>query len=183
MRAGMNQAQTFNLASGFKFKGGGGGGGGGVKIEHRVGIQAPSDTIWDLVYDLSTWKDWNPLYVEASGDVRIGSTLTLKMALPGDEPTVIRPTVLEWVPREQLHWRLKLMGGLVSNTRYIEIEQIESASCIVSNGEIFGGFLGPNVAKRLGRKVWRGFEAMDLALKEAAEARWRAEGGAPTSVP
>lgn len=181
MRSGMNAPQTFNLASGFKFKGGGGGGG-GVKIEHRVGIQAPSDVIWDLVHDLASWKDWNPLYVEAAGEVRIGSTLNLTMVLPGDEPTVIHPTVLEWVPREQLHWRLKMMGGLISTTRYIEIEQIETASCIVANGEIFGGFLGPNIAKRLGRKVWRGFEAMDEALKTAAEAKWQADGGAPTSV-
>jgi hypothetical protein len=181
MRPGMNAPQTFNLASGFKFKGGGGGGGGGVKIEHRVGIQAPSDTIWDLLYDVSTWKVWNPLYVEAAGDVRIGSVLTLTMVLPGDEPTTIRPTVLEWVPREQLHWRLKMMGGLITTTRYIEIEEIEPGSCIVSNGEIFGGILGPSVVKRMNRKIWRGFEAMDNALKEAAEAKWRAEGGAPTS--
>lgn len=181
MRPGMNAPQTFNLASGLKFKGGGGGGG-GVKIEHRVGVQAPSDVIWSLVHDLSSWKDWNPLYVKAEGEVRIGSVLALEMVLPGEAPTIIRPTVLEWVPLEQLHWRLKMMGGLISTTRYIEIEQIEAASCIVSNGEIFGGFLGPGIAKRMGRKVWRAFEAMDLALKAAAEAKWRAEGGAPTSV-
>lgn len=181
MRAGMNQAQTFNLASGFKFQGGGGGGGGGVKIEQRVGIQAPNDVIWDLVYDLSTWKDWNPLYVEAAGEVRIGQVLTLKMTLPDDEPMVIKPTVLEWVPREQLHWRLKMAAGLVSTTRYIEIEALNDTSCIVANGEIFGGLLGPSVAKRMGRKVWRGFEAMNLALKDAAETRWREQGGGPTS--
>jgi hypothetical protein len=185
----LNQPETFSLGAGLKFKrgrgggsgGGGAGGAGGVKIEHRVGVQAPSDTIWELVHDLSTWKAWNPLYTEAQGEIRIGSVLTLKMELPGEKPMTIRPTVLEWVPREQLHWRLKMMGGLVSNTRYIEIEQLDTASCIVSNGEFFGGFLGPNVAKRMGGKVWRAFEAMNLALKAAAEAEWRAQGGAPTS--
>lgn len=184
MRVGkLNQPQTFSLGKGFKFKGGGsaGGGGGGVKIEHRVGIQAPSDTIWELIHDLPAWKDWNPLYVEAQGDIRIGSTLTVTMELPGEKPMVIRPTVLEWVPREQLHWRLTMVGGLVSNIRYIEIEQLDKASCIVSNGEIFGGFLGPRVAKRMGRKVWLGFEAMNNALKAAAESRWQAQQGAPTS--
>lgn len=185
----LNQPATFSMGAGLKFKrggrgsggGSGGGGAGGVKIEHRVGVQAPSDIIWELVYDLSTWKDWNPLYTEAAGEVRIGSTLTLKMELPGEKPMTIQPTVLEWVPREQLHWRLKMMGGLVSNTRYIEIESLGEASCIVSNGEIFGGFLGPQAAKRVGGKVWRGFEAMNEALKSAAEARWQAQGGAPTS--
>jgi hypothetical protein len=185
-RPGVKPPQAFSMGAGFKIKTKGGGGGApappsGVKIEHRIGIQASSDAIWELIYDLSTWKDWNPLYVEAEGQVRIGSALALKMVLPGDEPMVIRPTVLEWVPYEQLHWRLRLMGGLVTTTRYIEIEQLGPASCVVSNGEIFGGLLGPYVAKRMGRKVWRGFEAMNQALKDAAEQRWRAEGGAPTS--
>jgi len=180
MRPGMNQPKPFSLAAGFKFKGGGGGGS-GAKIEHRVGIQAPVETVWSLVHDLSSWEGWNPLYVKAEGEIRIGSVLTVEMVLPDEAPTTLRPTVLEWVPHEQLHWRLRMLGGLISTTRYIEIEKLEEASCIVSNGEIFGGLLGPNIAKRLGRKVWRGFEAMDLALKDAAEAKWRAEGGAPTS--
>ena len=29
----------------------------------------------------------------------------MTLALPGQEPQQIRPTVLEWVPNEQLHWR------------------------------------------------------------------------------
>ncbi|MFN3521823.1 MAG: SRPBCC family protein [Phenylobacterium sp.] len=176
----VNTPQTFNVASGFKFKGGGGGPS-GMRIEHRVGIQAPSDVIWDVLYDLEGWSKWNPLYPQASGQIRIGSTLTMSLALPDEEPRVIHPVVLEWVPREQLHWRLKMLGGLVSNTRYIEIEQLADESCIVSNGELFGGFLGPRVAQRMGRKVWRGFEAMSLALKQEAETRWRAGKAAPTS--
>lgn len=173
--------QTFNIASGFKFKGGGGGGPGGVRIEHRVGIQAPADVIWDVLYDLEGWSRWNPLYPKASGQIRIGSTLNLTLAIPDEPPREIQPVVLEWVPREQLHWRLKMLGGLISNTRYVEIEQLAETSCIVSNGELFGGFLGPRAAARMGRKVWRGFEAMSLALKAESEARWKAAQAAPTS--
>jgi len=176
-----NTPQTFNLGAGFKFKGGGGGGPGGVRIEHRVGIQTPPDVIWDLIYDLDGWKDWNPLYPEASGQIRIGAPLSLKLAVPGEAVREIQPTVLEWVPREQLHWRLKMLGGLVNNTRYIEIEQLAPASCIVANGELFGGFLGQKVAARMGGKVFKGFEEMSLALKAAAEARWQAQANAPKS--
>ena len=49
----------------------------GFPVEHRIGIQASAETIWDLIYDLAGWSAWNPLYPEASGDIRIGSTLTL----------------------------------------------------------------------------------------------------------
>lgn len=163
-----------------KFKGGGGGPG-GVKLEQRIGVQAPSEAIWALLSDLEGWKAWNPLYPQAAGQIRIGSVLTLTLALPGEAHRTIRPVVVDWVPREQLLWRLTALGGLVRTTRYIEIEQLEGGGCILSNGEFFGGLLGPMVARRLRTAVRRGFAAMNEALKAQAETAWRDRGGAPTS--
>lgn len=178
-----NRPKTFTPAAGFTFNvAPKAAGPSGVRVEHRIGVQAPAEVIWDLIYNLEGWADWNPLYVKAEGQVRIGSELSLTMVLEGEEPQVIKPTVLEWVPNDQLHWKLKMMGGLVNNTRFIEIEILDVASCIVSNGELFGGLLGPRVVKRIGRKVHRGFQGMNEALKATAEARWRAQGGAPTSA-
>ena len=28
----------------------------GVRIEHRIGIQAPAEVIWDVLYDLERWS-------------------------------------------------------------------------------------------------------------------------------
>ncbi|MGH6997265.1 MAG: SRPBCC domain-containing protein, partial [Phenylobacterium sp.] len=105
------------------------------------------------------------------------------LALEDEAPRVIRPVVYEWVPNDQIHWRLKMLGGLVANTRFLELEKLDTASTIFSNGELIGGLLGPTVARRMGRKIYRGFQAMSEALKARAEAQWRAEGGAPTSAP
>jgi hypothetical protein len=146
----------------------------GIRIEHRIGIQAPAEVIWDVLYDLERWSEWNPLYPKASGAIRIGSALNVTLAIPGQQPREIAPVILEWVPNEQLHWKLTLFGGLVKNVRYIEIEQLAEASCIVSNGEIFGGWMGGTVARQMGRAVHRGFIAMNEALKDRAEAAWHA---------
>ncbi len=152
-----------------------------VKFEHRIGVQAPASVIWEIIYDLGAWKDWNPLYPRADGQVRIGTELDLTLALPGQAHRTIRPKVLDWVPNEQLHWRLSMLGGLVSNVRYIEIEALGPANCIVSNGEIFGGLLGPSAAKQLARSINRGFADMGEALKTRAEAVWREQATAPKS--
>jgi hypothetical protein len=146
----------------------------GVRIEHRIGVQAPAEVIWEVLYDLERWAEWNPLYPKAAGAIRIGAPLTLTLALPGQAPREIQPVVLEWVPHEQLHWRLSMLGGLVRSIRYIEIEQLAEASCIVASGEIIGGLMGPTVARRMGRAIHRGFVAMDEALKARAEAAWQA---------
>jgi hypothetical protein len=149
----------------------------GVPIEHRIGIRAPAEVIWEIVRDLASWEAWNPTYTRAAGDIRIGATLEMTLALPGQKPQQIRPVVLEWVPNEQLHWRLRMAGGLVKTTRYIEIESLAAESCIVSNGEFFGGLAGPTVARRLGGSVRRAFTAMNEALKARAEAQWQAQKG------
>jgi len=149
----------------------------GLRIEHRIGIQAPAEVIWEVIADLAAWEQWNRLYPKAAGQIRIGGTLELTLALPDRPPQEIRPTVLEWVPNEQLHWRLNLVGGLVKTTRFIEIESLAEASCIVSNGELFAGLMGPRLGKRMGRAIYRAFAEMDEALKARAEALWQARQG------
>lgn len=154
-----------------------------IKIEHRIGIRAPADTIWELIYDVASWPQWNPLYSHAEGQVRIGGKLKLVHGLPVPGPTVIEPTVLDWVPLEQLHWRRALASGFIKTIRYVEIEALTETGCIVSNGELFEGSLVPFVLRGKGGTIRRAFAAMNEALKEAAEARWQAQVGATTSEP
>lgn len=146
----------------------------GYRVEDRIGIQAPAEVIWEVLYDLERWSEWNPTYTKAAGVIRIGEPLTLTLQLPGQAPQEIRPRVLEWVPNEQLHWQLSLLGGLIKTLRYIEIQQLAEAGCIVDNGEIFGGLMGPSLGRRMAGPVRRGFRAMNEALKDRAESIWNA---------
>jgi hypothetical protein len=142
-----------------------------LKIEHRIGVMAPADVIWESMADLSTWAEWNPLYPRAHGQVRIGETLELDLAIPGQPKQVIRPKILDWAPNDHIHWELRMLGGLVKSVRYLEIEALEGApGVIVSNGEIFRGLLGPRLVQRQRKAIRRGFEAMGEALKARAEA-------------
>jgi hypothetical protein len=146
----------------------------GLRIEHRVGVQAPAEVVWEVISDLKSWAQWCVLYPKAAGEIRIGSVLDITLALPGRAPQEIRPTVLEWVPNEQLHLKVSIMGGLVKTIRYFEIETLAEASCIVTNGEILGGLMGPRVGKRMARTIYRALAEMNDALKARAEALWQA---------
>ncbi len=144
-----------------------------VKLEHRVGIQAPAEAIWSVIADIEAWSVWNPIYPKAQGTLRIGSPLALELALEGRKPEVIKPVILDWVPNEQIHWRLTIMGGLVRTTRYFEIEKLSDTGCIFSNGELFDGLLGSMVVRSLRGPIRRGFAAMGEAVKSRVEATWR----------
>jgi hypothetical protein len=140
-----------------------------VAIEHRIGIQAPPEAIWAVLSDVSHWKDWNPTYPRADGVVRIGSPLDLDLVLPGRKLQKIRPVILDWIPNEQIHWRLTAAGGLVRTIRFLEIEKLTEAGCIFANGEVFDGLLGPSVGRSLRGSVRSGFAAMNEALKARVE--------------
>jgi hypothetical protein len=152
-----------------------------VKIEHRLGVQAPAKVIWAVIGDLSTWKDWNPLYPSAEGTLGFGAPLTLTLALPGRKPRVIRPIVESWTPDELIHWRLKILNGLIKSVRYIEIEKLTETGCIFSNGEIFEGFVAGPIIGSMRRTIRAGFGAMGEAVKQRAEAAWHAAAPVPTS--
>ena len=150
------------------------------KIEHRLGVRAPAEAIWSVIADIEQWEEWNPIYPRARGALRIGTRLDLDLALPGHVRRPIRPVVIDWVPNEQVIWRLSIFGGLLKSTRYMEIEALTETGCIFSNGEIFDGLFEPFLSRRLRRDLRAGFAAMGAAVKARAEMTWRGASADPT---
>lgn len=153
----------------------------GVKLEHRIGIHAPAEVVWEILHEVAGWPEWNPLYSKASGVVRIGEKLSLTRVLDKGPPEEIQATVLDWTPDELLHAKRPVMGGLGSAVCYWEIDKLEEDACIFSNGELYLGMFGKWLGKRMRWPLRRGYGAMGEALKERAEARWRARASSPTS--
>lgn len=145
------------------------------RIEHRIGVQAPAETIWDIVFDVPRWSEWNPLYTQAAGRIGLGQKLELTLALPGESPRHIQPRIVDWEPPAQVVWRLDLVPMLAHSVRYLEIEKLSETGCIFANGEFFHGFLGEQVGKSKRRAIHAGFTALGEALKAHAEAAWRRE--------
>ena len=152
------------------------------KIEHRVGVPASAKAIWDVLSDLPRWKEWNTLYQEIHGLLRIGQRLAIGEAFPGQPDRVIRPIVVDWVPNEQILWSVGERLGLVKRLRYIEIEALgeAGANSILSNGEVYQGLLGPMVGKARRKWLKKAFEQLNAdvvsRVKAVSEGRAVAEG-------
>lgn len=144
-----------------------------IKLEHRIGVQAPAEVIWESLIDVEAWPAWSQLYLRAAGIVRIGNTLSLDLALPGHPVQAITPTILDWAPEDHIHWTTRGQFGLTKTIRYLEIEALSETGCIFSNGEIYEGYLGERYAQKNRRAIRAGFAAMGEALQHRAEAAWR----------
>ncbi len=150
-----------------------------LKVEHRIGVQAPPEILWELLSNVDGWSGWNPLYPQAQGQIRIGAPLELTEALPGRRPREARPVVLEWVPLEQIHWRDARSDGWVKSVRFIEVDILSPTGCIIANGEIFQGFLAKAHYKAHRSAHLEGFRLMNEALAANAVRLWTDRGGPP----
>jgi hypothetical protein len=143
-----------------------------VKLERRIGIQAPDEVVWEILADVERWPEWNPMYATARGEIRIGDRWSLERTLRGQPVTVINPVILDWAPYDHIHWRHDMMRGWARSIRFFEIEKMGEESIIYSTGEIFDGWLGGSAARRLRNPILEAFEAGNEALKARAEAIW-----------
>jgi hypothetical protein len=151
-----------------------------VRIEHRLGVAAPAEVIWEVVSNLEGWSAWNPSYSAASGRLSIGAPLSLDATWPGVHPRRHEGTIVDWVPHTQLLWREKA-GFMASSLRYIEIDELSDHGCILASGEILDGWGVRYLSGKRRSSAYRAFEAMDEAIKDRAEALWRERSKAPTS--
>jgi hypothetical protein len=151
-----------------------------VKLEHRIGVQAPAEVIWEILSDLPAWSEWNPVYPEAAGTIRYNEKLSLTEVLSGGRPHALTAPILDWAPNEALHLRFSRMGGLLTGIRYLEIEKLSETGCAFSNGDLFTGIVGPFIARRMRRTLRRTYAELGEAMKTRAEARWREGGGGAT---
>jgi hypothetical protein len=140
-----------------------------LRIENRLGIKATADAIWAALEDVQAWPQWMDMYPEAKGRIGFGELLTLTEALPGGSRRTLTPRISTWTPREQIVWTEK-RGFMADSIRYFEIDELDPAGgCIFANGEIFSGYLGERMAKRLNRELKAQFTAIGEALKKRVE--------------
>ncbi len=149
-------------------------------VEHRTGVKAPAEIVWEVIADFSTWKDWNPVHPRMEGEMRIGSTLTVDLVQGQGQVTTIQPVVQDWVPFEQLHWRTKRLRGFVTAIRYLEIENMGPSNSTFSNGELFMGPLVRWIGRDERRRLRAAYTQMGEAVRDRAEALWSRRQADPT---
>lgn len=140
-----------------------------IRIEHRIGIAASPEIVWNLIADLETWGDWNALHPEARGRIAIGGQLEVAEVLEGEPGRLHQVVIPDWTPEIQLVWVNK-RGFLSRSTRYFELEKLSEGGTLLANGEMFDGLRGEAWAKERRGKFLAAFEAINEAIKARAEA-------------
>jgi hypothetical protein len=80
-------------------------------ITATVAIDAPPMAVWAVLADLSRYREWNPLFVAASGELAAGQRITLRSKHPANGRLMtVKPRIAAAEPGAQLRWSSSLPG-------------------------------------------------------------------------
>lgn len=164
------------------------------QLSTTVDIAAPPAMVWEVLTDLDAYGQWNPFIPSASlqdGDTVLaeGSKLKNRMLPPGGRAMTFSPTITELVDGRVFEWLGRLLlPGLFDGRHRFELEAItlspgatgddadDRQGTRLHHSEQFSGLLVPVFRRSLDKQTRSGFEAMNDALKDRAEARFIQSG-------
>jgi hypothetical protein len=140
------------------------------ELHSEIEIAASPERVWDILTDFAAYPRWNPFIRSISGKLEVGERLEVRLEPPGGRGITLRPTVLSAEPNRQLRWLGHLLvPGLFDGEHTLATEPLDENRVRFVQHEVFKGVLVPLVARSLANTL-RGFEEMNEALKEQAEA-------------
>jgi hypothetical protein len=137
-------------------------------ISAAIGISAPPMTVWMVITDLGRYPEWNPLFREASGDIAVGSRITLRSVHPANgRMMTVKPKILVAEPGVELRWAAGL-PGIIGGEHSFALSATGGGTRLVQS-ESFRGLLAP-FSRRTLSNTSTSFRELNEALKKRAEA-------------
>ncbi len=141
------------------------------ELHSEIEIDAPAERVWRLLTDFASYPEWNPFIRSISGQPTTGERLAVRIEPPGGRGMTFRPQVLNAQPNRELRWVGHLLvPGLFDGEHSLAIQPLGENRVRFVQREAFKGLLVPVFARSLDNNTQRGFEQMNRALKERAEA-------------
>jgi hypothetical protein len=140
------------------------------ELHTEITIDAPPETVWDVVTDLNQYAQWNPFIVSAAGEVAVGKRLTNRMVPPAGKAMTFKPTVTEVDTGQTFEWLGRLgLPGVFDGRHRFDLSPTPDGGTRVVHSEQFSGVLVRFMRKSLDTQTKQGFEVMNTALKTRAE--------------
>lgn len=133
-------------------------------------INAPSEVVWGVLVDFERYPEWNPSLPSIAGDLRVGSTLSMTLAMPGRPSPKVKAELTEVVAQQRLVWRGNVGADwLFAGERQFIIEPRDGDAVSFTHVEDVGGLLFPVFRAAMGSAIQRHHDGLNKALTARAE--------------
>ena len=141
----------------------------------EIEINASAEQVWQLLTDFANMDKWNPFIARASGQVKPGERLEIYLNLPDGFGMTIKSTLTKVESNRELRWLGDpIVPGIFNGEHIFTIAPLSPDRVRFIHREEFRGWLVPLILRMVGKKIKRGFEAMNQALKVEAEKQYQA---------
>ena len=149
------------------------------EVTASIEITATPENVWAVLADLASYPQWHPVFRSVTGQLAVGSKLTIRTAVPGTgRPMTVKVKVLTVEPGSELRWASKLLGITISKRRFL-LSPSGGGTLLIQAGTYRdfggGGYRGRGIITVIG-SIQGTFEAINEAIEHQAEARQRAPG-------
>lgn len=137
-----------------------------------VPINAPAETVWQVLTDFESYPDWNPFTVRAESSLEVGESVDLY--IPRGKSLMKQSFVLEvFDPPREIAWRLRKMlhKAIFSAYRVQKVVAVDEGSCTYETSDTFDGWIAGKLYRSQNEWVQKNFKKLAAALKERAESQ------------
>jgi hypothetical protein len=144
------------------------------EISSSITIAASPGDVWAVLADLANYPQWHPAFQSVTGQLAVGSTLTIKTTSPATGNAItLKVKVLTVEPGTELAWASRLLG-ITTITRRFLLRPADGGTELTQAGIYrgLGGSRGPGGARGALKTVAniRGsYVAINEAVKKQAE--------------
>ena len=140
------------------------------ELHTEIDIDAAPEVVWQVLTDLDKYGEWNPFITSSVGSPEVGERLVNRMEAPGGSPMTFKPEVTVVEHGKTFEWLGRLgLPGLFDGRHRFDVRSSPRGVKLIQS-ETFDGVLVRFMRKSLDTTTKAGFEAMNAALKERAEA-------------
>jgi hypothetical protein len=141
-------------------------------IKTAIVIEATPETIWTILTRVDDYPTWNPFIKSIKGTLKKGEKITVRIEPPDAKGMTFKPTILALETNKVFRWLGHfLFPGLFDGEHQFELIDNGNNTTTLIHSEKFSGILVPLLQKLLNDNTKRGFEAMNLKLKELSESK------------
>ena len=145
-----------------------------INVSATITIDAPIETVWQVITDVNAYHEWNPLIPSAQGEARTGSSIDMLICPPGLMRRQALVKVLAVEPKREFRWLGRWgLPWILDGNHAFHLEALGPAQTQLTQKEKFSGILAIPFAPAVVPRMTQGFEAMNKALKARCEALGR----------
>jgi hypothetical protein len=132
-------------------------------------INAPLQTVWEILDDFERYPEWNPLTVHVHTSKLVGTPVILDVRMGDSFRQVQKEKLIAYQPPYKLAWGEYLPRFILSATRWQVLEVLDAQRTSYQTHETFSGPLEWLTMRLYQRIIEQGLTEMSQALKRRAE--------------